>query len=189
MGKYAKLNNATFNQEYIKDEQIIRVLNSLSSDDSYTAVLFIPDKYTINSVNICYGNREEFVANGNYCFQFRFYENGYYHLATETEIDGFSDDIVMRIELDKMWEKLSEFNNEYRASTKNLDKLEKALKSYFGKSTTKEIMKYIKEKLIEAKDKPDNSEELKICETKKFGKYTFDVICCNNEIIQLYLRK
>ena len=187
-GRYAKLENATLNQEYINDSNVIKLLNSLADNNSYIALLYIPDKYTINSLNVCIGSKQSNINNGIYAFQIRFYENANYNLSQSTGIDGFGDSVYMRIELDKMWDKLSEYDEDLRASNKNLIKLEKALKSFFGDSVSKDMMNYLKEKLIEAKSKPNDEFDTKICETKKFGKYTFDILCTRDEKIQVYVR-
>lgn len=187
-GRYAKLSNATLNQEYVKDSMVIKLLNSIADNNSYIAVLYIPDKYTINSLNVCVGSKQSNVNNGIYSFQVRFYENSYYNLAESTGIDSFGNSIYLRIELDKMWDKISEFDNNYRASNKNLIQLDKALTSLFGESTSKELIKYLKEKLSEVKEMPNNEFEAKIIETKRIGKYTFDIFCSRDEKIQVYVR-
>ena len=188
-GRYAKYEDVTLNQEYINDKNVIKLLNALVDDSSYTAVLFVPDKYTINALNVCYGSRQEYVNDGNYIFQFRFYENGNYNLRESTGIDSFGEKVYMKIELDRMWDKMSEYENEFKASKKNLAKLEKALKALFNEKISKQLIIYLKAKLSEIKNIPNDEFEPKICETVKFGTYTFDVLCTRDEKIQLYVRR
>ncbi len=188
-GNYANLSNMTLNQEYINDSQVIKLIESLADKDSYIAVLYIPDKYTINTLNVCYGQRQGYVYNGMYTFQFRFYENGNYNLAAQTGINEFSDDIYMKIELDKMWEKLSEYESEVRASKNNLDKLEKAFKALFGEKTSTELRIYLEEKLKEVSKIENDEFEAKMKEVKKFGKYTFNILCTRDEKIQIYVKR
>ena len=188
-GRYAKLNNATLNQEYVKDDIVIKVINALVDNSSYTEVIYIPDKYIINTLNICYGERQDYVNNGIYSFQIRFYENGNYNLSKATGNSEFCEDAIMKIELDKMWTKLSEYNSDLRASKKNLKKLEKVFKSLFGEKNAKELIKYVEDKLIYASKTPDDEAEYKICEVKKIGKFTFNVLCTEGEKIQIFIKK
>jgi hypothetical protein len=95
----------------------------------------------------------------------------------------------MKIELDRMWDKMSEYENEFKASKKNLAKLEKALKALFNEKISKQLIIYLKAKLSEIKNIPNDEFEPKICETVKFGTYTFDVLCTRDEKIQLYVRR
>ena len=188
-GRYAKLNNATLNQDYVKDAQVIKLVNSLVDDNSYTALMYVPDKYIINSLNVCYGSRQGYVNNGNYIFQIRFYENGYYNAKADTGIDEFCEDASIKIDLFTMWDKHSEYDSELRASDKNINKLEKALKSLFGESVSKDLIKYIKEKMILVREIPNDDSKPKFYEVKKFGKYTFNIICMRDEQIQIYVKR
>ena len=188
-GRYAKLNNATLNQEYVNDEMVIKVINVLVDDSSYTEVIYVPDKYIINTLNICYGERQDYVNNGIYTFQIRFYENGIYNLAKATGNSDFCEDIAIKFEIDRMWRKLSEYNSDIRASKKNLKKLENVFKSLFGEKNAKELIKYVEEKLAYAAKTPGDEFEDKICEVKKIGKYTFNVLCTRGEKIQIFVKK
>lgn len=188
-GRYGKLNNITLNQEFVNDSIVIKIINALVDDYSYTEVIYVPDKYTINTLNICYGQRQDYVNNGIYNFQIRFFENANYDLRRVTNIDEFSDNVFLKIELDRMWDKLSEYNNEYRASKKNLDKLQKVFSVLFGDKTAKELLVYVKEKLAYAATIPNDEFNSKIREVKKFGRYTFNILCTRDEKIQIYVQR
>ena len=188
-GRYGKFNNITLNQEFVNDALVIKVINSLVDDYSYTELIYVPDKYTINTLNVCYGQRQDYVNNGNYTFQIRFYENSNYNLKEVTNIEEFSDKIFMRIELDRMWDNLTDYNSECRASKKNLAKLQNTLTSIFGEKTANELMGYLKEKLIYASNTPNDEFNSKIREVKKIGKYTFNILCTRDEKIQIYVQR
>lgn len=186
-GRYGKFSNLTLNQEYVNDELVISLIKSLVDDDSYTELIYVPDKNIINCLNVCYGIREDYVNSGSYVFQVRFFENARYNAKEATGIDDFCEDASIRIELDKMWEHLSEYHQELKASKKDWAKLEKALKALFGEKTSKDLSKYLEEKMVEASNIP-NDDEIKIAEVEKFGKYTFNIFCNRDEKIIIYVK-
>ena len=57
-GRYSNSEWITLNQEYINDSRVIKLINALVDDMSYTELIYVPDKYTVNSLNVCYGQRE-----------------------------------------------------------------------------------------------------------------------------------
>jgi len=187
-GRYASLNAQTLNQEYIDDQMIIDILKVLVDDESYTELKFIPDKYIINSLNIFYGEKESAVSYGANSFQIRFYENAYYDVSKSKNEEIFIKDAGIKIKLGKMWKQLSEKDSVVAASNKNLNKLEAVLDVIFGNRYKKEIFDYIIEKRIEA-DKIPNTENPKIVEVKKFGKYTLNIWCIQNQELEIFIQK
>ncbi len=187
--RYGSAEGITLNQEYIDDSKVIELVNTLVDDDSYTEVYFVPDKYIINSLNICYGQKEGYVDNGIYYFQVRFYENSLYDVAKATDSQGFSHNAFARIELDRMWEKSSDYDSEFRSSNKSLIKLEKAIEVILDKKVKDDVMKYMKEKIKEAIKLPDDEFSAKIEESRKFGKFQIDVLCVKGTKIELYISK
>ncbi len=184
---YNNPDGITLNQEYIKDEMVIDLIKALVDDDSYTKVLYVPDKYIINSLNVCYGQNEGYVDNGIYNFYIRFYENGFYNVAKSTDTEGFSEKAYAMIELDRMWNRSSEFENETKSSLKSLYKLEEAVGAIMDKRVKDDFVEYAKEKLVEAASKPDMEFDAKILETKRFGKFQVDVMCTHGQIVQFYI--
>ena len=185
-GRYGSSSKLTMNQEYVNDSKVINVIKSLVDDDSYTEVLYVPDKYIINSLNICYGQREDYVNNGIYTFQIRFYENGKYDVAKSSDTPTFSNHAFAKIQLDRMWDRKHELDNEYKSSDKNLEKLEEAIGALLDKNVKKDVMKYIKTKIVEANSLPDDEFEAKILESKKIGKYKIDVMCTTGTNLQIF---
>ena len=187
--KYNGASQISLNQEYVNDKDIINLVKSLVDDDSYVQVRYDIDKYFLNTVNVCYGERESYVYNGTYNFQIRFYENGRYDAASATDSLGFSNHVFARIELDRMWNKKHELENDMKASEKNLNKLEIAIGVLVGNSYKKEITEYLKTKLIEAANNPNKEFDAKILESRQFGQYKLDVICTRDSIIEIYFSK
>lgn len=187
-GRYASLNGQTLNQEYIDDKMVIEILKVLVDEDSYTELKFVPDKYIINSLNILYGKKVSSVLNGMNSFQIRFYENAYYDVAKSKNENSFMKDAFIKIKLGKMWELPSEMNSELASSEKNLAKLEAVIGVIFGDSYKEKVLEYIVQKRLQAGLLPD-SEEPKIVEVKKFGKYTINVWCIQNQELEIFIKK
>lgn len=187
-GRYAKWNAQTLNQEYISDKKVIEVIEALVDNDSYTEVSFIPDKYIINSLNISYGRTANSLLQGAYYFQIKFYENAYYDVATSKDEESFMKDAIIKIKLGKLWEQPLELDSEVVMSERNRIKLEKIIEILFGEKYKQEIMQYILEKRREAGN-ISNSEFPKIAEVKKFGKYTINLWCMENQECEIFIQK
>lgn len=186
-GRYAKLNGQTLNQEYIKDETIIKLLKNLVDEESYTELKFVPDKYIINSLNICYGNKDYKNNNGDFAFEIKLYENAYYDVAFSKDEPTFMNDASIKIRLGKMWNKNYEFKNESVCSEKSIYKLKEAIGILLDDNVKDEIIKYIIEKRIEANKIP-NTDIPKVSEVKKIGKYTINTFCINDNDIEIYIK-
>ena len=188
-GRYSNSEWTTLNQEYIKDDKVIKLINTLVDDLSYTEVMYVPDKYTIDSLNVCYGQREGYVNNGTYSFSFRFYENSYYNAAKSNGIENFTDKACILIQIDRMWDTLSEFDKVNSMSDYRKYKLEEAIGSVLDKSVKKEFIKYIEEKILESKILENDEFEPKIVEVKKIGKYTINTLCIRDSKLYIYIEK
>lgn len=187
-GRYAKLDGLTLNQEYINDKKVIKVLEELIGPDSYTELKFVPDKYIINNLNICYGNSYTDVQNGNYIFEVRFYENSNYNVAVSKDNSLFMDNAYIKIKTGKMWNKHFEEENNIACNEKNLYKLQEVIGIILDDSVKHEFIEYFIEKRIQSKQ-IFNSDIPKISEVRKFGKYTINTFCMNNSDIEFYIQK
>ena len=185
--KKSFVNKTTLNQEYVDDSKIIKLINALVDDDSYTEVLFVPNKDIINTLNVSYGNRESYVHTGDYNINIALYENAKFDVAKATDTITFSNHAFARVTLRKLWDRLHEYDTELSASNKNLYKLEEVFGSLTETKYKKEICKYIIEKIKLAKSLPENEFEAKILESKKFGKYTLDVMCTRDAWLEIYV--
>ena len=186
-GRYAKLNGQTLNQEYINDKTVIELLTNLADEESYIELKYIPDKYIINSLNIYYGNKDYIDNNTNFAFEIKYYENAYYDVSASKDIPQFMNDAFVKIRTGKMWNKNYELESDASCSNKNLSKLERAIGIILDDSVKKEFIEYFIEKRIEASKLP-NTDEPKIAEVKKIGKYTINVFCINDNDIEIYIK-
>lgn len=186
--RYGSFNGLTLNQEYVNDKKVINALKALVHEDSYTELKYILDPYIINSVNICYGQRESWVYNGTLSFQIRFYENAYYDVSKSKNEPKFMNDAAIKIELNRMWDKLSELDTITSCSEKNLLKLEEAIGAILGNDVKKEFIDYIVEKRIQA-GQSENSDNPKIVEVKKIGKYTINTYCSEDKRIEIFIQR
>lgn len=187
-GKYAILNGQTLNQEYIKDKMIIKILENIVGEESYTEVRFVPDKYIINSLNILYGNSKENIKNGEFIFEIKFYENNVYDVANSKNESKFMDKASIKIRTGKMWTKNFENETEIACNEINLYKFKKALEAIFGNVVSKEFIEYFEAKRKEVKNIPD-SDMAKISEVKRIGKYTINTYCIDNNVLEFYIEK
>lgn len=187
-GRYANLNGQTLNQEYIKDKVVIDVLKTLVGTDSYSELKYVPDKYIIDSLNLCYKKQKEDVYSGAFIFEIKFYENSYYDVASSLDDSKFMNDACLKIRTGKMWDKQFELEKEYSCSEKNLYKLKKAIGEILGENVEEEFVNYIVQKRIEAGKIP-NSNIPKISEVKKIGKYTINTFCMNDKDIEIFIKR
>lgn len=187
-GRYANLNGQTLNKEYIDEKKIIKLINKLIDEESYTEIKFVPDKYIINSLNICYGNKEYKKNNEELIFEIKFYENGYYDVSFSKDQEKFMKDACIKIRTGKLWNKNFELETEASSSEKNIYKLKEAIGIVLDDSVKDEFVEYIisarkKAKLIE------DTGEYKIAEVKKIGRYTINTFCANDRDLEIYIRK
>ena len=187
-GRYANLDAQTLNQEYIDDKKIIKLLKTLIGQESYTELKFVPDKYIINSLNICYRKNKVDALNGAFIFEIKFYENNNYDVAKSKDNLQFTNEAVIKIRTGKMWDKYYELVQESSCSDKNIYKLKEAIGTLLGEDIKEEFVNYIVQKRIEASKIP-NSNVPKISEVKKIGKYTINTFCINDKDIEIFIQK
>ena len=187
-GRYAKLEGQTLNQEYINDKKVINVLKKLVGPNSYTELKFVPDKYIINNLNICYGNTKSDVKNGNYIFEIRFYENAYYDVSKSKDNLEFINDACIKIKTGKMWDKNFENDGKLSCNEKNLYKLKEAIGEILDDNIKNKFIEYFIEKRIQASNIP-NSDTPKISESIRIGKYVINTFCIDNNDLEFYIQK
>lgn len=187
-GKYAYLNGQTLNQEYIKDRKVIKMLSTLIDEESYTELKFVPDKYIINSLNICYGNNELEVQNGNYIFEIRFYENAFYDVSLSKDNPEFMNEACIKIKTGKMWNKKFESETDISCSHKNISKLKNIIGIILDEEVKEEFIDYFIEKRIEASNF-ENTGYPKISEVKTIGKYVINTFCITDKDLEFYIQK
>ncbi len=179
LGRYAQLEGYAINSEVIQTDNIKQIIEKFINPNAYVAVLYIPSKYTINELKICYGKDEEKTLCGQYDFAFTYYENDTYQLATKSLNDVFSDNCYMRIDVIDLYD-----NDEINEFKK--DKLLAALKIEFGNNASR-ILNFM---LNESKSYENNIErEKEKLKKRSFGNYIVNYYQKENGIPQFYIER
>lgn len=179
LGRYAQLEGYVINNEAIQTDNIEKIIEKLINPNAYVAVLYVPSKYTISELKICYGKDEEKALCGQYDFAFTYYENDTYKLATKSLNDIFSDDCYMRIDLIDLYD-----NDEINDFKK--EKLLTALKIEFGNDANR-ILNFI---LNESKSYESNLDrEKENAKKRSFGNYIVNYYQKENSIPQFYIER
>lgn len=165
-GRYAKLDG--FELECDNKRKIIQNIKSLVNKDSYTEVKYIPSEI-INQLQIEYGENRIFVSRGMSDFILTYYIGKTFNKKAESQIQEFSENCYMKIELAKMWRDYSEFKKENYIDEYKKEKLRKCLEIEFGSLNSDEILDYMLEKYINKIN--GNTKEKEEIEQKTFGNY------------------
>ncbi len=183
-GRYSKLNGYRFSGECIETSKIINVINSLLNENAYVAVLYQPSIYTLNQLQVLYGDTAEKLACGEVDFSITFYENKFYELSRIAMEKKFSDKVFAKIEVVKLWDELSNFGDGKITNELKKAKLKSALNA-ICKSDSEKICSYITQKYSGyAKGKMQGKE---IKEHKVFGKFVIDLYKKENGLLTFYL--
>ncbi len=185
-GRFSYIKDYTIDEKYITNKKLLNIIETLLSEDSYTAVFYVPSKYVINQVIIKYGQDDNYINRGLEYFSFTYYEDKLYDLQRVTLQDDFSNECYMKIELKKLWNDLYEFKNSNYIDEIIEDKLLKVLKIEFGKSAA-DILNYMKEKYIENINQ--TLEEDAICEQKTIGNYIVNFYKTDATSLEFYFEK
>ena len=178
-GRYAKLDGYSILNQNIQINNIIKIIEKMVNHNAYVAVLYIPSKYTINELKICYGKDEEKTLCGQYDFSFIYYENDTYKLATKSLNDIFSNNCYMRIDIIDIYDgdKTNDFKKE---------KLLNALKIEFGNDANK-ILNF----MLNESRKYENNLEREVEKSKKrtFKEHIVNYYQKENGIPQFYIER
>lgn len=185
-GRYSILNDYEVSNEKINLNKVIKIIKKLVNEKAYVGVIYVPSQYTINELKILYGDNKNKVLFGEYDFAFNYYENEYYKLATKSMCDKFSNNCYLRIDLIKLWDLYSEYENGIYIDEFKKEKLSNALEIEFGNSG-KSILKYMIEKSIKYVTNEESAKE--ITEQKVFGKYIVNYYKKENGIPQFYIER
>ncbi|MBO5179401.1 MAG: S-layer homology domain-containing protein [Clostridia bacterium] len=183
-GRYANLDGYRIDNAYIDENKVIKLLKKLVSEDTYTAVNYVPDKYTINQLVIAHGDREQYIYNGLPRFSFTFYENKLYDLKNVTMQEEFSDNCFLKIKVSKLWLWQDELDNKTYINEYKFERLKACIEVLLGEEETEELMPYIKEKIIE---EFENDE--KIIDKKEIKKYVINTYTTDNSGVEFYISK
>ncbi len=184
-GRFSNVSNYTINEKYIDNKKLINIIENLVSENSYTAVYYVPNKYVINQVIIKYGENDNYINRGLDYFSFTYYEDKLYDLARISLKDTFSNECYLKIELKKLWNELYDLKNANYTDEYIENKLLSALKIEFG-SNADEILKYMEEK-YNSEMNNENKEDL--AEQVTIGKYIVNYYKTDATSLEFYFEK
>lgn len=183
-GRYAILDGYKIDEAYIDESKVIRLLKKLVSEDSYTSVNYVPDEHTINQLVIAYGDREEYIYSGLPRFSFTFYEDKLYNLKKATMQEEFSEKCFLKIKVSKLWVWQSELENQTYINEYMFERLKSGIEVLLDEEETKELMPYIREKIIEEFETDE-----KIIDKKETKKYVINTYTTDNSGVEFYISK
>lgn len=182
-GRFSNVQNYTIDEKYITNKKLLNILESLISEDSYTALYYAPSKYTINQIIIKYGkNKDEINKNLEY-FSITYYEDKNYNLKTATLNDIFCQDCYMKVCIKEIWKEYYEFQKGNYIDEGLKNKLYKALYNEFGKNTD-EVVKYM---IGKYKYFVKNKNE--IVEKKEIGRFVINTYKKDSTNLEFYVGK
>lgn len=183
-GRYANLDGYRINDTYIDENKVIKLLKELVSEDSYTSINYVPDKYTINQLVIAHGDREEYIYSGLPRFSFTFYEDKLYNLKEVTMQEDFSNNCFLKIKVSKLWVWQSELDSTNYINEYKFERLKACIEVLLGEEETKEFMPYIMKKVIQEFESDE-----KIIEKIEIKKYVINTYTTDNSGVEFYISK
>ena len=183
-GRYAHLDGYKFSGEFIETSKIVKLVESLLNESAYVALLYQPSKYTINQMQVLYGDSEEKLACGESDFIITFFENKFYELSRISMENKFSNKVFAKVEIIKLWRDYSDFENGEIINDFKKTKLKEALKAVC-KSDGDKICNYMIQKYREYVKGKMQGREVK--EHKVFGEYIVDCYKKENGVLTFYL--
>lgn len=182
-GRFSNLIDYTIDEKYVSNKKLIKLIETLMTENSYTAVYYVPSKYIINQVIIKFGENDSLINKGLEYFSFTYYEDKLYDLQRVTLKEDLSNECYLKISIDKLWRELYKFEKgEFIDENINL-KFYKALQIEFENDAQK-ILDYMIDKYI----KIMNNEEVMV-ETKIIGKYKINFYKTDATSLDFYFEK
>lgn len=182
-GRFSNLRNYSIKEKYITNGEIINIIEKLISENSYTAVYYIPSEYFPNQIKIQYGENENFVSKNMEYFSLVLYENELYNLSEMTMNEEFSENCFSKITIKKMWKEVYKYQKKQYIDENVKNKLYEATEELFYDDTD-EIMEYILEKYKDSLEK--NAE---IAEQIQIGKYIVNTYKKDDTSLEFYFEK
>lgn len=144
-GRFSYLTDYSIDEKYITNRKLISIIKELVSENSYTAVYYVPSKYIINQIIIKFGEDDNYINRGLDYFSFTYYEDKLYDLNRISLKDTFTNECYMKISVKKLWNDLCDFENGKYVDEYIKVRFLNALKIEFGKDA-EEILNYILDK-------------------------------------------
>ncbi|MBQ9314716.1 MAG: S-layer homology domain-containing protein [Clostridia bacterium] len=182
-GRFSDSYDYTINEKYITNEKLIKIIENLVSENSYTAAFYVPSKYIINQVLIKYGESDDAINHNLDYFSFTYFEDKLYDLNRITLKECFSRECYFKISIKKMWKELYQFENRIYIDEDIRNKLLKSLKIEFGREA-EDIMNYMLEKY---ENSMIYNEE--IAEQIQIGKYIINTYKTDVTSLEFYFEK
>lgn len=185
-GRFEYLEDYTINEKYVTNKKLIKLIETLVSKDSYTAVLYAPSKYVINQIIILNGEDDINMNRGLSYFKFIYYEDKLYDLQRISLKDAFSNECFLKIEVTKLWKDLYKFQNGELVDENIKERLLSALKVEFGNDADK-ILDYILERYIKEMNK--EYQGLTTVESTTIGNYIINFYKRDVTSLEFYFEK
>ena len=182
-GRFSYVEDYTISEKYITNKKLISIIENLVSENSYTAVYYVPSEYIINQVLIKYGEDDNLVNRNMDYFSFTYYEDKLYDLGRIALKDIFSHECYMKITLKKLWNEFYKFEKGDYIDESIKNKLLSTLKIEFGKDAEK-VLNYMLEKYEYITKTKDT-----ICEKEVIGKYIINTYKTDATNLEFYFEK
>lgn len=187
-GRYFNITGYSIKEERITNKILINLIQILITEDNYTCVSYVPDssENNLNQIIITYGEKEKYMYNGLYAFEYIFYEDKLFELSRIALDNDFSSSCFMKISVSRLWKENDEIINKKYINGFNEDKLRKSLKIIFDEITGNKIADYIISKVPESYER---NLSIPMKEVIKIGKYTLNLHAINGTVLDFYVSK
>lgn len=186
-GRYSNSDGYAIKNEIVDTTKVIKIIKNMIYEDTYTAVIYSPSKYTINQLKIAHGEDSNKIERGGEDFSFTYYEDKLYELSRISMEEKFTNDCYLKIEVKKMWKDYSEYLKGDYIDNHKKDVLLDALKIEFGSSNANKILKYMLEK--NEKYVSNKERDMAHVEKKKFGSYIVNFYQKEHGVPTFYISK
>ena len=173
----------TIEEKYITNKKILSIIKNLISENSYTALYYVPSEYSINQIIIKYGKDDNEVNRNLDYFSLTYYEDKLYDINRVALENIFSKECFVKITIKKMWTDLYDFRQGKCIDENIKEKLLSTLKIEFN-NDAKEIMEYM---LGKYKENVVTLEE--ITEKVTIGNYIINTYKTDATSLDFYIEK
>lgn len=185
-GRFSYLTDYSIDEKYITNKNLIKILEELVSENTYTAVYYVPSKYIINQIIIRYGENDDYISRGLDYFSFTYYEDKLYDLNRISLKDKFSHECYLKIDVKKLWNELYQFKNGNLVDDGVKARFLNALEIEFGNDAEK-ILVYILEKYTNYMNKKYDGEV--IVEQRQINNYIINFYKTDATSLEFYFEK
>lgn len=185
-GRFSYIQGYSIDEKYISNKKIIKLLEALMSENSYTALYYVPSEYVINQVKILHGENDNLINRGLDYFSFTYYEDKLYDLKRISLKEEFTSECYLKITIKKLWKELYNLENKNFIDENIKIKLYKALEIEFGDDAN-EILEFMLDKYN--KDMNNEFTEDILVEKVKIGKTIINFYKTDATSLEFYFEK